>query len=407
MTTAGTGTSDHAMAAIASARRASAAERASTVDLTIELCPLTAIGSVVEPWKRLAARALEPNVFYDPAFALAAQSALGRGVTAGLVWSLSPHELLGFFPVYVDSHRYGLPLPVLCGWTHPFAPLGTPLVHREFAEPVIAAWLDHVARDPALPGLMLMPFLGETGAFATVLDAVVDRRDMVSAAFDRHERALLAPGADRTGYIAWAVAAKKRKEFARQWRRLEDHGTVTVERDDGPHRVAAALEDFLVIEASGWKGRAGTAAANDDGIRRFLTRAVMDLAAEQRASVYRLISGERAIAAAITLRSGSTAWCWKIAYDENYARYSPGAQLLLRVTEDLLHEPGIEYADSCATAHHPLIDHIWRERLSVADRLIAVKPDRLLPFTLACRLEEMRRLGLSAARAVRDHLRRR
>ena len=150
MTTAGTGTSDHAMAAIASARRASAAERASTVDLTIELCPLTAIGSVVEPWKRLAARALEPNVFYDPAFALAAQSALGRGVTAGLVWSLSPHELLGFFPVYVDSHRYGLPLPVLCGWTHPFAPLGTPLVHREFAEPVIAAWLDHVARDPAL-----------------------------------------------------------------------------------------------------------------------------------------------------------------------------------------------------------------------------------------------------------------
>ena len=80
----------------------------------------------------------------------------------------------------------------------------------------------------------------------------------------------------------------------------------------------------------------------------------------------------RAIAAIVTLRSGDAAWCWKIAYDEAFARYSPGVQLLLDVTEALLADPRIARADSCATPDHPMIDHIWRERLSLSDRLMCV-----------------------------------
>ena len=38
----------------------------------------------------------------------------------------------------------------------------------------------------------------------------------------------------------------------------------------------------------------------------------------------------------MTLRSGDTAWCWKIAYDEAFGRFSPGVQLLLDVTQGLL-----------------------------------------------------------------------
>ena len=77
-----------------------------------------------------------------------------------LVWSgTSPRKLLGFFPARIETRRYGLKLPVLVGWTNPYAPLGTPLVEREAAEPVIAAWLAHLADDPELPGLVLLPFL--------------------------------------------------------------------------------------------------------------------------------------------------------------------------------------------------------------------------------------------------------
>ena len=57
--------------------------------LSAERRPLAALGDIIEAWRDLAARAAEPNVFYDPDFALPAAGApaLGRDVEAILVWS--------------------------------------------------------------------------------------------------------------------------------------------------------------------------------------------------------------------------------------------------------------------------------------------------------------------------------
>ena len=55
----------------------------------------------------------------------------------------------------------------------------------------------------------------------------------------------------------------------------------------------------------------------------------------------RLMHDGHPLAAAITLRSGDAAWFWKIAYDEEFARSSPGVQLTLELTADLLADTGI------------------------------------------------------------------
>ena len=108
---------------------------------------------------RRAARS-SPTSSTNPAFALAAAPVFGNDVGAVLVWSgTQPRQLLGFFPARIGERRYGIKLPILVGWTHPYAPLGTPLVERDAAEPVIAAWLAHIAGDPSLPGLVLLPLL--------------------------------------------------------------------------------------------------------------------------------------------------------------------------------------------------------------------------------------------------------
>ena len=116
---------------------------------------------------------------------------------------------------------------MLVGWTHPFAPLGTPLVDRDEPEAVIAAWLDHLSHDPAMPAQLLLPLVPEHGAFAKALDAVLAGESRRHAAFGHHERALLAPGAQREGYLERAMSAGKRKELRRQRRRLEDIAPVT------------------------------------------------------------------------------------------------------------------------------------------------------------------------------------
>jgi CelD/BcsL family acetyltransferase involved in cellulose biosynthesis len=393
------------VSAIASARRAAVADRYAANSLAVEWRYLSELETIADEWRELAARALEPNVFYEPAFALPAAKIFGRDAGALLVWSgTSPRKLLGFFPARIEPRRYGLKLPVLVGWTHTYAPLGTPLVEREAAEPVIAAWLAHLADNPELPGLLLLPLLPTDSPFATALDAIVRRAQMPVADFNTHQRAQLVPDDDRLFYVERTLGQHRHKELRRYVRRLGDVGALLFTTATEREAVAAAIEDFFTLELRGWKGKAGTAAVLDDDVHGFITAAVAGLAAEGKVAINRIFIDGRAIAVTITLRSADTAWFWKIVYDEKFAQHSPGVVLTFAVTEDLVEDTTLIRTDSCATANHPMIDHIWRERLTLCDRLIAVRP--LVSFASVRRLEMLRNAALAAAKALRSQMHR-
>jgi CelD/BcsL family acetyltransferase involved in cellulose biosynthesis len=290
------------------------------------------------------------------------------------------------------------------GWTHPFAPLGTPLVDRDAVAAVAASFLDHVAADATLPKLVLLPLLNESGSVAQALRTAVERRGGAHAAFGRHRRATLRPDGDAAQYIERAIGRKRDKEFKRLRRRLAEFAPVAFEMARSPAAVAAALQDFFTLEAKGWKGAAGSALIQDPGLKRFAEAAVDALARQGQAAVARLLLGARPIAAIVTLRSGGGVWAWKIAYDESLARFSPGVQGMMELTDALLADETVAFADSCATPDHPMIDHLWRERLAMADLMIALRPGAR--FTLACRLETARRQAIAWARGVRDLVRR-
>jgi CelD/BcsL family acetyltransferase involved in cellulose biosynthesis len=373
----------------------------STAPARLEWQPLATLSGIAPQWQALAARAVEPNVFYEPAFALPAAAVWGRNVGATLVWSHTD-RLIGLFPARIER-PFGF--PVLVGWTHPYGPLGTPLVDRDDAEATVAAWLEYLAAGDELPFLAMLPLVPEQGLFTAALNAALTRRSLPSAVFGRHERALLAPGDERVHYIDHAIGAKKRKDLRRQRHRLADVDTLKIDHTTQAPLITEALRDFLAVEARGWKGRAGSAAANHTDIARFIDSAIDELAAQGKARIDRLRIGGRTIAAAVTLRSGTVAWTWKIAYDEEFARASPGVQLMLELTETLLADRSVAAADSCATADHPMIDHLWRERLALADRLLAVRPAPLA-FPLACRLEALRRTTIATAKTLRDRMKR-
>jgi CelD/BcsL family acetyltransferase involved in cellulose biosynthesis len=370
----------------------------------VEVRPLAELASIEPEWRTLAARALMPNVFYEPQFALAAAPVFGHDVDASLVWSRGrTARLVGLFPARIERHRYGLPWPIAVGWINPYAPLGVPLVDREAAEPVIGAWLDHFASHR--PRSMLLPMFPQQGALAAAFDAALVRRHGESIAFAPHARALLAPAGERGSYLERALPHKKLKELGRQLRRLADDDAVAWDIAREGAAVETALNDFLTLEAAGWKGHAGTAAAHDPAIRAFLEAAVGALARDGQAAIVRLMLAGQAIAALIVLRSGDTAWCWKIAYDERHARSSPGVQLMLHATKALLADPGLAQVDSCAAPDHPMIDHIWRERLALADRLVRPGPAGRAAFSVTRTLETMRRGAIAAAKRGRGLLR--
>ena len=359
--------------------------------------PLGKLGDDVrDAWKALAAHALEPNVFYDPAFALAAAPVFGNP-DAVLVWSKSG-RLIGLFPARFER-RYGV-MGTLTGWIHPYAPFGVPLVDRDEADAAITGFLDHVEGAEKTP--VMLPLIAAEGPFAAALSRVLLRRGGAIETYGAHARALLAPDSARKTYLDRALSPKKLKELRRQRRRLLEHGLLKLMTAREPDTIVPALSDYLRLEAAGWKGRAGTAARRHAPILNFMHDAVTALAVEGGARVDRLIQDERTLAATITLRVGDAAWLWKIAYNEAARRASPGVQLTLDVTESILAEPGIARVDSCATADHPMIDHLWRERLALADFLIAPSAAAMPRFRFARRLETLRRTLIAAAKRVRD-----
>ena len=391
--------------AIARARRAAVADRYAASSFATEWRTLPDLRTIVNELRELAGRALEPNIFYEPDFVLEAANVFGRDAGAVLVWSgTSPRKLLGFFPARIEPQRYGLSLPVLVGWTHPYAPLGTPLVERDAAEQVIVSWLAHISGDTDLPGVVLMPFVQPSSPFAAELHTILRRGRIPSVDLDIRQRAMLVPRGDRLIYVERTLGADRQKEMRRMVRRLADAGALLFTTATEPEAVARAVDDFCELEARGWKGEAGTAVLHHDEVRRFMKNATSGLAEQGKASVSQILIDGRSIASAISLRSGDTAWFWKIAYDENYSEYSPGVVLTLAVTEDLVEDATLLRTDSCAIPNHPMIDHIWRERLGLCDRLIGVRSNAA--FASARRLEQLRGAAIRVAKNVRERFHR-
>ncbi len=343
--------------------------------LRSEWKPLAALEGLRQEWDTLAGAAIEPNVFYEPDFLLPAMALFDPQAGAVIARNESG-RLVGFFPVQVRGWRQGYAPALASTFMHPFGPLGKPLVAPGFEEGAIDTWLDHIAHDGG-PHALLMPLLPDTGPFAGALDRVLARRELGVARYDRHVRAQLLPDAQRTTYLERAVGLKARKNLARKRRRLGELGMLSRSQAFSPAAMKEFFADFLTLEAAGWKGRMGTAAAQDSNIAGFMERVLCRLAKDNKAFGERLSIDGKPIAITFMLRSGGSVWAWKIAYDEAFAHYSPGVQIALDVTQTLLDDASVTQVDSCAGPDHPMIDHLWRERLALSDRLISLRPGRL------------------------------
>ncbi len=125
-----------------------------------------------------------------------------------------------------------------------------------------------------------------------------------------------------------------RSNLRRVRRRLQGHGVVTSERFIGGPQLAAKLGEGLALEASGWKGREGTAIQQDPSTLAFYLALAEQAAIEGRLALWFLRVDGKAVAFDFALEHRGSLLVLKTAYDERFADCSPG-QLLV---EDELHD---------------------------------------------------------------------
>jgi CelD/BcsL family acetyltransferase involved in cellulose biosynthesis len=332
------------------------------------LTPLAAIA--VDRWRTLADRAVEPNGYYLPGWALAIDAcARGRtGVSALGAWNEA--GLIGLMPAVSLWRAYRLALPALVS-ADPYGTLCTPLLDREMPDQA-AFRLMRQARDAGAHALILRD-VALDGAVMKTFARVLERGGMRPRVLQSHARACLDATRDADELLRDALGAKKLKELRRQRHRLAEHGDVAFDVARTPDDVAPALETFLTLEASGWKAERGTALAQDDGDAAFIRRAVTALAENRQCEIVMLRAGATPVAAAIVLRHLDRAFYFKLGVDQRFSKFSPGVQLTLEVTRHLCADPAVTMADSMAAADHPMINPIWRGRLKIGDVLIPLR----------------------------------
>ena len=335
---------------------------------------LASIGT--DQWRSLADRALEPNGYYLADWELAVNASARERTDASVlaahddIASTGSSALIGLMPVISAWQAYRIPLPALVS-ADPYGTLCTPLLDRDKAETAVTALLRQ-ARAAGNHTVILRNVTLE-GAAMKAIRAALARDGLEPYPLQAHARACLDATRDADELLRDALGVKKLKELRRQRNRLADHGEVSFQVARTPGDVAAALEIFLALEASGWKARRGTALAQYDGDVAFIRRATAALAGLGRCEIVTLRAGETPVAAAVVLRHLDRAFYFKLGVDEAFSKFSPGVQLTLDLTRHLCADPAITLVDSTASPGHPMIDPIWRGRLAIGDVLIPLR----------------------------------
>ena len=338
----------------------------------VRLVPAADVAARPAPaaWDALALDAADPNPFHERWFLAPSLDHIGCDEGSCLLVFECDGQLVGLLPVIGRKAYYGYPIPHLAGWLHDNAFCGVPLVRRGFE---VAFWQGLFAWADQNTGTALFLHLSHVPADSSSLAAlrqVIALSGRPAAIVQREDRAQLHSDLDPESYFAESMSSKKRKELRRQYNRLAELGTLAFQRNDGTEGLAGWVEEYLALEARGWKGKDGSALAQHPANAQLFREALAGAAEAGRLERLALMLDARPIAMLVNFLTPPGAYSFKTTYDEAFARFSPGV-LLQRENLGLLDRADIAWTDSCAAADHPMIERIWREkrtmvRLSVA-----------------------------------------
>lgn len=335
---------------------------------------------LLHPWQALVESALEPNPFFEPWFLQPALRYFGpSGVRFAFVFE--GQTLVGLFP-FACQHRYrGSPLCVLGLWTHPYSFLSIPLVHKAYARACfkkLFAWISSLHCDA-----IEFSELGANGpTHGCLLDALNEERRF-ALPIQRTTRAMLYRCATAEEHLARATSTSSVSKLRSKERKLAALGKLEYAELGRDEDAAPWIRDFLNLEASGWKGEAGTAMGNDDSSRRFFETAMTEAHRRGRLLVTALRLNGQPVAMRTTLRAGEGAFSFKIAYDESYGFASPGMLLEIDNLRRMHARPDLRWMDSCASPGSSMFERLWIDRRVIEYLLV---PNTVLGWLGLCAL---------------------
>lgn len=351
---------------------------------------------------------VEPNIFFAPRFCVPAMPRLDeRQVYLMVLQDRDQRDANTRFmmPYTIEKPGFRIGPDLIRAWSSPFGPYGAPLVERRESAQII----DDLMQTLALPGIPLPKILALPDVFAdspvvSLFRSVALSNGLPMASTRPVRRPVLDATGDADDYLKRTVSGHHRRNMARLWRNLDAMGGLSFDIARNREAVRIAMEEFLLLENAGWKGRQRTSLAADRYRAAFAREAVNGLADRDRCRIHQLKLGERVIASLIVFVDAGRAWTWKTTFDETLSRFSPGTLLMQRATEALIDDPNITSADSCAPEDHPVMSRLWHERRDLFTLVIGLEQGRDREVRQAAAQIELYKSTRTTARHMRRRL---
>ena len=354
--------------------------------------PATAESEFVRRWRDLETRSIEGNAFRSPDLVIPALRLPVAGSEQPLALTVQSDDgdllALGIFEVCRGNRL--LPMTHLRSWQSDFSLSDGLLVDRQHAEPALAALFQCVADHRDWNGIAFENRTADSPLSDTLHSAAVQ----TGATWHEDwqiERAVIPVDEIPDGDVFSMYSKSRRKSLKRNIRRLQSNGAVSyrlVCPEPGDHQ---AVDEFLRLEALGWKGDEGTALATDSEHEQFCRQLVDGFAANTRVVFGELCVDCRPIASTLNLLSGETLFAMKIGWDPALAECSPGTLSELCLLQHCRQLTGVQRVDSCAKPGS-YVDNIWPWRRTLTAGVFTTSMTSTLAASALGRIKQLKRM---------------
>lgn len=334
-----------------------------------------AMAEAVPAWEDLAAHALEPNPFHEPWMLLPALESFARAdEDVGIVTVWISSKLGALLPVRRVRLASALPPRVLATWSHKHSMLGTPLVRSgTMGAESLRCLVQWLAADGDGACALELERFPAGGAFHASLVAALNEEQVAALTTQSYTRAVLRRGADAESYIGSALSRSTRRTLERKEARLRSQGALAYRALAPQDDLEAWIDDFLRLEARGWKGQARSAMACSDVNRRFARTVMTEAFRRGRLMMNGIDFDGRPIARLWCFLAGEGSYGFKTAYDEEFKSYMPGFMAELHNIREFHRRPDLQWMDSYTDAGNTVMDRLWKHRLVVQSVLIGAR----------------------------------
>jgi CelD/BcsL family acetyltransferase involved in cellulose biosynthesis len=351
----------------------------------------------------LSWRSIEANVFFNARFMAPAMTRLDdKNIRFAVLRDEGSDKKRSRFlmPFSIEKVGFGLGYSVIRSWSTPYSPLGTPLIDRDAPVSVVEDVLEIMSRKHLkLPDVLIIPDIAINGAAASIIKTAALSRNLCLLTTNSIERPIL-----RKTTESETVLKHYQQKYARMMRRLGEQGVVTFSEFRNPLDIRQASEEFLILEATSWKGRQRSAMMSDRYRAAFAREALLNLAERDMCHIHTLDIDGKTIASMVVFRDVNTAYTWKITHSEDYSKWSPGVLLTLEVTKKLLQNANIERTDSLSEEDHPVLSRLWTDRETMGTLVIGLTPGSDRAARHAANQLEIYNKSKKIARSIRDRI---